>query len=63
MPETAETAEAVENGEHTDERLAELYSQAPNETPSRKGKSKVDIELAMDTFINAAMRPYLRCHR
>lgn len=63
--EVAEVAEVAEgkDDEPSDAQLAELYARAPNETPSGKGKTKVDIEPAMDAFINAATRPYLQCHR
>ena len=61
--EGSEGAGGEETDEYSDKRLVELYGRPPIETPSGKGKTKVDIEEAMDAFINAATRPYLRCHR
>ena len=61
--EASEIAGGEEEDEYSDKRLVELYGRAPIETPSGKGKTKVDVEEAMDAFINAATRPYLRCYR
>jgi hypothetical protein len=60
--EVEEVAKGKEDDKPSDAQLAELYARAPNKMLSRKGKTKVDIELAMDMFINAAMHLYLQCH-